>query len=316
MDGLRDVSVDGEEMSQLVNGVLEPTLSIPPSIKQQLLWARRGELDGKMVVKHNGNALGFIVFHRGRVAWAICHDQSETLGKFLQRIGRVTRDQLDRLICPSNERQLRDGRKKIGELLEEAGVIERPVLRRCLLLHTRRAMEKILAAPGAEAKVMSKTFVVDEKMTFPLEELMPLDPDVTGDKPALSTRWRTWNRENRFLEPLTAIAGYRASALIASDGELAASHAEAVELDPTVLAVYLAAALESATRAATTTSLGPVEFVLLDCAEGSLVARWLDETHRHLVVVLIDRDGRLGAAKYALKQALPQLRQGFRPGGS
>jgi predicted regulator of Ras-like GTPase activity (Roadblock/LC7/MglB family) len=272
---------------------------------EQIRWARRHTFCGQLTVRRAGEALGLVVFHQGRVAWAVCRRQPETLGRFLRRLGRVTREQLDEV---QQRYEACGRRRKIGALLEEAGMIRRPVLRRCLLLHTRMALESLLEPPGGEAIAHPGHLEVDPEMTFSLEELMPTQSRQAPAEAPPSTRWRTWNRENRFLEPLAQIAGYRASALVDADGEVRAAHAAGGDLDVTVLGVYLAAVLESASRAAASSALGQVEFALLDCTDGALVARWLDERRSHLVVVLVAEDGQIGAAKYGLRSALDDLR--------
>jgi predicted regulator of Ras-like GTPase activity (Roadblock/LC7/MglB family) len=276
----------------------------PLPLLEQFRWAQRHTFCGQITVRQDDEALGLVVFDEGRVAWAVCRRQPETLGRFLRRIGRVTREQLDRV---QKRYEACGRRRKIGALLEEEGMIRRPVLRRCLLLHTRMALESLLGTPPGETAAHPGRLEVDPEMTFSLEELMPTQSHAVDAAARPSTRWRTWNRENRFLEPLSRIAGYRAAALINADGGVYAAHAAGEQLDVTVLGVYLAAVLESASRAATSSALGQVEFALLDCSEGALVARWLDEQRTHLVVVLVAEDGQIGAAKYGLRGALSDL---------
>ncbi len=275
----------------------------PLPLLDQFRWAQRHTFCGQITVRQDDEPLGLVVFNEGRVAWAVCRRQPETLGRFLRRIGRVTREQLDRV---QKRYEACGRRRKIGALLEEEGMIRRPVLRRCLLLHTRMALESLLGTQGETAAHPGR-LEVDPEMTFSLEELMPTQPQQADAATQPSTRWRTWNRENRFLEPLSQIAGYRAAALINADGGVHAAHTVGKGLDVTVLGVYLAAVLESASRAASSSALGQVEFALLDCSEGALVARWLDEQRAHLVVVLVAEDGQIGAAKYGLRGALSGL---------
>ncbi len=258
---------------------------------------------GQVVVLSGDQRKGMLVLHQGRVAWAIHQAQQENLGTFLRRLGRVTRQQLQTVQVQYSQH---GGKKKIGELLEEAGIIRRPVLRRCLLLHTRSALQGLLREPQLRIEQHPVALTVDAEMTFSMEELMP-DAITRKESDRLDQSPTRWTAKNRLLGGLRDLSGYRASAVISADGEAVCAHSTASGFEPTVFGVYLAAVLEASSRAVVSTQLGQVDFALLDCSAGALVARWIDEHRDHLVVVLVGEEGRLGAVKHRINAVLPDL---------
>jgi predicted regulator of Ras-like GTPase activity (Roadblock/LC7/MglB family) len=253
---------------------------------------------GQLLVYLEEDHVGTIVFHHGSIAWAVSKSQSENLGTFLQRLGHVSKQQL---LETQKTYTKRNGKRKFGKLLEDAGLISKPVLRRCLLLHTKRALQALQAILATKTVIKEGALVVEEDMTFSLEELM-LQAN-TKSIPITSE----WSVDNIVLKGFSEIPGDRAVALISKDGELLAAHAHKQNCDSSIFGVCLATVLDDAIQVSRASSLGAVDYLFLDCCEGSLVSRWLDEKRDCLIAVIIDKDGQIGGTKYRIDRRVDNL---------
>ena len=255
--------------------------------------------------------IGEIVFAEGRIAWARASGQQETLGTFLWRLGRVTRDQL---VLIQRRYRAEGGKKRLGALLEEAGFMSRPVLRRALMLHTRSAISRILSASETTAVMTGGALGTDESILFGPEEVLPPGwaEDATSELSRVEQTeiadWQERTGENGILTGFAQLAGYRAAGVVSSQGDVLAAHVEAEGLEFRALAVSVAAMFEASTRAVGGTALGAVNFVLLDCTDGGLTARWIDEHRTHFVFVLQESSDSQAMARFVLKGLMEQLR--------
>jgi predicted regulator of Ras-like GTPase activity (Roadblock/LC7/MglB family) len=257
----------------------------------------------------DGLSVGFVVLHRGKVAWAVCRNQPETLGTFLWRLGRITRAQLDEI---NKLYMAHEGRRKLGSLLEDAGYVSRPVLRRCLLLHTRRAVGCLLSEDALNPVSRKGALEVAEENLFALEEVMP---HLRYHPKLAAARGDSKKNSGRILakdHPLAGfgeIPGYLASAVVSADGAVMLADTPDGQVDPSLLGVLLVTVLEASSRAVVPTSLGAINFLLLDCDQGTLVARWVDTRRRYLAALLLSPQGNPGMAKYRINDVLPALEQ-------
>jgi hypothetical protein len=264
----------------------DPTQDIVSAVKEH--WT------GQIVLADPEGPVGQIVFIRGQIGWATCRHQPETLGMFLWRLGRITRAQLARVQQLYLEHQ---GKKKLGALLEESGFMSVPVLRRCLLLHTRSAIESLLSLAGLDASRTGLPDAGEERILFEPWEVLPrlisarLGLPQSQGHAARERRWFTLNRENVGLNAFVDLPGYLASAVLSFDGDVVAAHLESGEVDLSSLAVYVSTLLESSLRAAHSVNWSGVCSVVVECPQGWLAARWLDSDRYYLVVVLIDEQG-------------------------
>jgi predicted regulator of Ras-like GTPase activity (Roadblock/LC7/MglB family) len=283
--------------------------SADDSLQSFLVTASVRKWSGQVSLRSGSETVGLIILNRGRVAWAKSKDQKEDIAGFLWRLGRVTKEQL---AAVRNRYQELGGRRKFGALLEETHFIREPVLRWCLLLHARMAIDSMLERRDAELTVRDGEIKAEEEMTFTLEEVMPKVHETEERNPGSSMdsrygRWTNWNEENQGLSDLEQLNGYLASAIVSGDGEVLAAHTKSGNVDPLVLGVYLASVLEASSRAVKSTQLGSVNFVLLDCESGALVARWIDQNNKNLAVVLVGSDGQIGMVKHRINSMLQTL---------
>jgi predicted regulator of Ras-like GTPase activity (Roadblock/LC7/MglB family) len=270
------------------------------SLERSLLAAARDGFSGKLTVTSETAHLGLVVFHRGRIGWAVSREQPEDLGTFIWRLGRITKDQLQPIRQRYDEH---GGKKKLGELLEEAGLIRRPVLRRCLLLHARRALSALIRQVGATGARCEEAVRVDPEMTFALEELLP---EFRTDRPQDGDGGAALGA-NPILVILSEIQGYEASAILSADGEAVVAHSTRPDFDPSLLGVLLVSVLEASSKLTDCTDVGELRFLLLDCEHGSLLARWVPGDRHHLMALLVGESGNIGTAKYEMEAALPAV---------
>jgi predicted regulator of Ras-like GTPase activity (Roadblock/LC7/MglB family) len=262
---------------------------------------------GRLVAVRREESVGWVVVYKGRIAWAVCQNQPETLGTFLWRLGRITRSQYREI---NNLYMEHKGKRKLGSLLEDAGYVKRPVLRRCLVLHTRRALGCLLSEDGTRPRKEKLNLSLDDADLFDLEEVMPhlrFHPAL-GPNPATpsSARARKPPRDHP-LRAFAEIPGYLASAVVSAEGEVIVADTPEEGVDPSLLGVLLVSVLESSSRVVAPTSLGVINFLLIDCDRGTLVARWLDDDRRHLAAVLLSSEGNLGLAKYKVNESVPSI---------
>ena len=281
----------------------------PDSLLNLLVRLSSSRGTGKVEVRKRGEVVGNVVVFQGKVAWAVCRDQPETLGTFLWRLGRITRQQFDDINRLYMEHR---GKKKLGVLLEEAGYVSRPVLRRCLLLHTRKAVGCLLSEEQVTVRTRPVEMDVGEDDLFDLEEVMPH----FRYHPALSEHVEEADGEEARgplqdkrhpLRALSQIPGYLASAVVSADGEVVVADAPEKEVDPSLLGVLLVTVLEASSRVVVPTSLGEINFLLMDCDQGTLLARWIGGSRENLAALLMSSDGNLGLAKYKVTEAVPAL---------
>ncbi len=261
---------------------------------------------GRVVVHERGEVRGQVVVLNGQVGWAVAINQAQDLGCFLQRLGKVSRGDL---AAVRRRFQELGGRRKFGALLEEAGLIKRPVLRRCLMLHTRAALANLLdGVQEATVDVEPVQLEADSEMTFALGEIMQEEFD-TSSRVSWS-EFDDWTSDNEVLKPLSLVPGYRASAVLATDGRVLIAQSISARSDPSLIAIFLATVLEYATYAMT--GVGAVRLALLECEEGSIIARWIDADSTRLLALLLEPDGSLGMAKLRMGELVAQLEPAVR----
>ena len=278
------------------------------SFSQALRTASKEAWSGRISVSVDGRQVGAVVLRAGRIAWAVCANQPEDLGTFLWRLGRVTREDLDVIRKRYEEHQ---GQRKLGALMEEAGILPRSVLQRCLLLHTRRAMSCLATYPKPLVHAERTELTVEESMTFSLGEVVPKlgdseFPQEASTGAVMVGRWSKWTAENRVLGELSDLPGYLAAGVFAREGEVLAAHA-AGEIDPVTIGVFVVSVLESSARTVRSAGLGAVSTICLECDMGTIVTQWLDERRNHVVVVVIESSANTGMARYKVGARAPSL---------
>ncbi len=264
--------------------------------------------NGRMQVFSGASPAGEVILAQGRVAWATCARQPETLGRFLARLGHVTAAQL---VQVDAEYARRGGTAKLGHVLQELGLVSRPLLRRCLLLHVRMALACLFRLPAARASWKEGTFCTEDELSFGLDQVLPdwhgLQVGVAG-----VTLQNAADFVPGALAALDQLPGFRGAMVVDWVGRVVAIHGFLHEHHEQArqLATAAAALLEGSAPPGAA-CLGEPAQVVLDGSRGSLVARWLDHRQRLLVAVVLAEQGRTGATLHRLATAGPAILEAF-----
>jgi hypothetical protein len=249
--------------------------------------AAEANWSGLLRVERADEQTGAIVLREGRIAWTVYKEQQEDLGTFLYRLGKLTREQLNEV----QERYLAMGKtKKLGALLEESGMLSRPVLRQCLLLHMRSALFKMISDGGLTVIARGGDFKVEEDLTFSVDEVFsPRENDDDIDA-----------RDHIFAE-LAQIPGYRSTIVAGEDGTPLLIHGAGDDARQSLHCAKLPVKwLHSAREVGWESGLGNVGFAYFEYEDCSIVVRWLGEHCEFLAAVCMERVGKLGMVKHKL----------------
>jgi len=268
------------------------------TFRDALTEAAATRWSGVLEASAGDERVGSVVIADGELAWATCVYQPEDLGSFLYRLGHVTREELDEVRA---EYERNGGRRKLGRLLEEAKLVSRPVLRRCLLLHVRMALACLLPSANLGATWRKGSVSVEDELLFPLREVLPewQEPD-SAEGLSLSEPGVCDDERTGVLARLDSISGYRGSIIAGRDGQLIAGHGFTAEeqRDGGLLATTAVTLMDGAVNTASWSGLGRVEYAYLEADGGSVLARWVDSEHRSVVAVFLGAEGRLGEARH------------------
>lgn len=259
---------------------------------------------GILRAMHAQEQVGVIVMRDGHVAWAVSNSQQENFSSFLERIGMVPKEKLDAVV--EKYRSLGKS-KKLGALLEEAGLISHAALRECLKAHVRAAIGSLLETPDIVLEARDGEMSVDASLIFLLAEVMPEPgnsdvPDVPvpdlDQEPVLLP----------ILTGLTVLPGYLYSFVACGSGTLLAFHAAdgvTVHGEHCVPAVrdWFSAALQSSGDM----GMGDVQSAFVQSANGALFAHMADATKGAFVAVACNGQAKLGVVTHKLREMIPAV---------
>jgi hypothetical protein len=283
-----------------------PMPDLPTLFREALPALAATASSGRLRASTGLEEVGEVVLHHGSVAWATCAYQPEELGSFLMRLGRLSREQLFAL---RSEYARRGGTTKLGKLLEDGGLISRPVLRRCLLLHVRLALACMLRNPDLVAEWEQVELAAGEEVLFPLAEVMPDASLVEAEDRVAVADQAVLVRGEPFLG-LAEVSGYRGTLVASDEGRLLLVHGFTDRELPegALLAVRAISLLEAAARFSAEQRAGEVELTVVKASGGSLMTGWVDSNRRRLVATLLGSGANEGMARLRLSQALPAIR--------
>lgn len=284
-----------------------PTEDFFKNAGDELLAAARNRWSGQLFFSSLGQIKGSVSFVGGRIAWAVSADHKEDLGTLLWRLGRVTEQDI---LEARKQYEKHHGAIKLGSLLEEAGLIQRAALRRCLMLHTRMVMTSLLTYGELEATWSdADDLSTDQETTFDIEEVMPelLSPEPEeATAPPEEQRWWEWRRRNETIAGLDQVEGYVGAAVVSVEGELIAADGQKSTFNPATLGFFITSALDSIDRV-TSATRGRSKVMYIDLENGGVAARWITEAREYLVLILFDAGGKLETASYILNAATPSI---------
>jgi hypothetical protein len=252
---------------------------------------------------------GMIVLCNGRIAWAVSNNQTEDFPFFLEQIGRVPPHRLREIV---QQQSLPGKSKKLGPILEEAGLITHSTYRECLLAHVRSALASLLETPLMVVQISKAKIETDISLTFSLKDALGSNEEETPDVVAPATTSvteevaRACNGE--LLENLALLSGYMYSFVANTSGELLAFHEaeyaeEEVETVFTTVADWISTSLETAR----TLGMGGAQVTFLEGAGQSLLVQATDSERRHFLAVAFNEEGKLGVVKARIAGMIPTV---------
>jgi len=252
---------------------------------------------------------GMIVLCNGRIAWAVSKNQKENFPYFLEQIGRVPPDRLREIV---RQQSAPDKSKKLGLILEAAGLITHATFRECLLAHIRSAFASLLENPLMHIQTNKTEIVADNSLTFSLAETLDnTEVETAVDDQRTTTSVpeggaRSCNGE--LLENLALLSGYMYSFVANTSGKLLAFHeaehtGEQVETLFATVADWLSTSLE----AARILGMGAARVTFMEGVDQSLLVQATDSEHRHFLAVAFNEEGRLGVVKTRIASMIPTV---------
>ncbi|NMC74969.1 MAG: hypothetical protein GYA56_11545 [Geobacteraceae bacterium] len=260
--------------------------------------------------------VGVVVMKDGHIAWAVSNSQTENFGSFLERIGMVPREKLTEVV--HKYRSLGKS-KKLGALLEEAGLLSRCTLRECLKAHVSAALSSLMADPGVLLEARHGEMAIDASHVFLLGEVFPEDENrraslVTGELErsvgAESREESPCGPESAFLQELSSAPGYLYSLVADTGGRIHSLHQSdgiRVETDRVVAAVC--DWLDASYRLCPATGLGAPRFTLLTCEQGSIFVQVVDADCERFVALVCDGTARTGVVMHKITEVVSAIRE-------
>jgi len=270
---------------------------------------------GILRVTKDSEQIGSVFMRDGNIAWAVSKKQTENFSSFLERIGLIPKEKLSEIV--SKYKALGKS-KKLGELLEEEGLISHEKLRECLGAHIQAAIASMMNDPMVLIEASHGEMVVDANLLFLLDEVLPEScrEDEPGDAESCeaSSQEDLNNTEKTdkiidLLGNLAAIPGYRYSFISGSDGKLLALHKSDVDPNPETAVASATEWINSSATHSANGHFGRMECVILEHENGLLIAQSADNEKQCFVAVSFEKDAKLGVIKHKISELIPSIRQ-------
>lgn len=248
---------------------------------------------------------GMVVLCNGRIAWAVSNNQTEDFPFFLEQIGRVPPHRLKEIV----QQQSAPGKsKKLGPILEAAGLITHASFRECLLAHVRSALAALLKTPLMVVQTSKAEIAADVGLTFSLRDALGGGEAGTAAPTTAVTEGAARACNGELLESLALLSGYMYSFVANTSGELLAFHeaehaGEQVETVFTTVANWISASLE----AARTLGMGATQVTFMEGADQSLLVQATDFERRNFLAVAFNEAGKLGVVKTKIAGMIPTV---------
>jgi hypothetical protein len=270
---------------------------------------------GILRVTKESEQIGSVFMRDGNVAWAVSKNQTENFTSFLERIGLIPKEKLSEII--SKYKALGKS-KKVGELLEEEGLITHDRLRECLGAHIRAAIASLMDDPLVRIEASHGEMAVDANLLFLLDEVLP--HHCQGDEPHAEDSCGDTPQEDKnseedsdklinILGNLATLPGYRHSFISGADGKLLALHKSDVDPDPGAAVSSATTWINSSATHSASGHFGKMECLILEHENGLLIAQSLGTEKQCFVAVSFEKDGKLGVIKHKIAELIPSIRQ-------
>lgn len=270
---------------------------------------------GILRVTKDAEQVGSVFMRDGNVAWAVSKNQTEKFSSFLERIGLIPKEKLNEIV----KRYKALGKaKKLGELLEEEGLISHDKLRECLGAHIRAAINSLMNDPMMVIEASNGEMIIDTNLMFNLDELLVDNPhpDEEGNPasseaspPEDATGTESSGTLNDILGTLASIQGYRFSFVSGMDGNLFAVHKSDSDPAPESAIESATEWVNSSVQHCSNGTMGKMECLILEHEKGVLVAQLANDERECFITVAFGKEGKLGVIKHKISELIPSIRQ-------
>lgn len=269
---------------------------------------------GILRVTKEADQIGSVFMRDGNIAWAVSKNQTENFSSFLERIGLIPKEKLNEIV---KKYKALGKAKKLGELLEEEGLISHEKLRECLGAHIRAAIRSLMDDPLVVIEASNGEMIVDANLVFDLQELLTENPPAdeenpespTASTPAVADKTGIDRDLCDILESLSHLPGYRFSFVSGGDGKFVPIHKSDTYPDPEAAVASAGEWINSSARHCENGLLGKMECLILEHENGLLVAQMVDEERRYFVTGAFGKEGKLGVIKHKITELIPSIRK-------
>jgi hypothetical protein len=269
---------------------------------------------GILRVTKEAEQIGSVFMRDGNVAWAVSKNQTENFSSFLERIGLIPKEKLNEIV---RKYKALGKAKKLGELLEEEGLISHEKLRECLGAHIRAAIKSLMDDPLVIIEASNGEMIVDANLMFDLQELLSENQQVNDENPEIATAPSPTVSDNTdnnrsicdILETLSSLPGYRFSFVSGMEGKLPPLHKSDSDPDPEATVVSATEWINSSARNCANGMLGKMESLILEHENGLLVAQMIDGERLYFVTGAFGKEGKPGVVKHKIAELIPSIRK-------
>jgi len=271
---------------------------------------------GIMRAMQGEEQVGVVVMRDGHIAWAVSNSQTENFGSFLERIGMVPKDRLNEVI--EKYRSLGKS-KKLGSLLEEAGLISHATLRECLRAHVTAALASMAGDPQIRLLARNGEMAVDAGLIFMVSEVMPdsaagVEPEhmAPAQEPVSETAHGDGGLPDSgsdLLRGLASLSGYQYAFVADGEGKVLALHAaDEVTVHAERVVPAVRAWINASMLGADEIAMGKALFSFTQYESGSLFVQLTGADGRAFLAVSLDQGGKLGVVMHKVAELMPLVR--------
>ncbi|PKN24659.1 MAG: hypothetical protein CVU65_11150 [Deltaproteobacteria bacterium HGW-Deltaproteobacteria-22] len=270
---------------------------------------------GLIRVFRNEEQIGVVIMRSGEVAWAVSKFQNEHLGSFLERLGQISREQLQDV-----ERQYLSlaKTKKFGALLEELGLLTRTQLKFFIKLHIRSALINLMEMPEVVVTSSGGDMKVDEDLTFAIQEILPdyfstMDNTEEMQMMASVENYTFVNirssktRVDSLFADFSTMPGYRYAVIADFDGNVYNSHwHESLERENLNFPLFW---IKSLYMASIKANMGSLDYTHVESDLGACVLKMLHPSRHLFLSVMFEKECKLGVIRHKIVSAMPRLQE-------
>jgi len=290
--------------------VIEKTLMLDTFIQ-----ASETGFSGLIRIFRSEEQIGVVIMRSGEIAWAVSKYQNEHLGSFLERLGQVTREQLQEV-----ERQYLSmaKTKKFGALLEELGFLTRTQLKFFIKLHVRSALLNLLELPDVVVTTNGGDMKVDEDLTFALQEILPdyfSAVDNTEEMQMMASVEdysyinikNTKTQVSSLFAEFSVMPGYRYSLMADFGGQVYNAHwHERLEKENLNFPLFW---IKSLYMASIKAGMGSLDFTHIESELGVCILKMIQPSRHAFLGVMFEKDCRLGVIRHKIVSSMPRFQE-------